>query len=96
MLDAVAGEGAVLARVEPDGDRDHDRALRKAQALGDGRARVRVRERLLELRERLPVERRVPLELRLDDRLGHAEECRPEQSRRYSAAAGVAKLEIRG
>ncbi len=28
VLDAVAGEGAVLARVEPDRDRDHDRALR--------------------------------------------------------------------
>ena len=81
MLHAVAGEDPVLAGVEPHRNRDHDRALGKAQALDDGRARVRVRQRLVELRERLTVERRVPLEFRLDlERLRHAAECSPVYS----------------
>ena len=102
MLHAVAGKNAVLARVEPNRNRHHHGALGKAETLDDGRVRVGVRERLFELRERLPVERRVPLELRFDvDRLCHAgslgQAIGTSVSRRaILPVAGVAKLAIRG
>ena len=73
MLHAVAGEAPELAGVEVDRDRDDCRALGKAEPFRDRRIGIRVRQRLLELRERLPIEGRIPLELRLEaDRLRHA------------------------
>ena len=75
MLYAVAGEHAVLVRVEPDGDRDHHCALGETQPLGNRSADAGVRERQLELRQGLAKQRRVPLERRFDlDDLGHAPE----------------------
>ena len=64
VLDAVAGEDDAAAVVHPDRDGEHDRALGVAEPLGDGVGDVRVRQRLLELRDRRPEERRVPLEVR--------------------------------
>ena len=63
MLDAVAREDRPLAGVEPDRDADHERALRVAQPLGHELLDVGVRQGLFVLRERRPVERRLPLQV---------------------------------
>ena len=63
MLDAVAGEDDAALVVEPDGDREHDRALGVAQALGDRVRHVRIGQGLLELGDGGAEERRVPLEV---------------------------------
>ncbi len=68
VLDAVAGEHDALARVHADRHRDHRGALRKAEALGDVVRDVGDRDRLVELRDRHPVQRRVPLELGMGKR----------------------------
>ena len=65
MLHAVAREDRPAPGVEPHGDADHERALRVAQPLGDELLDVGVRERLLVLRERRPVERRLPFQVPL-------------------------------
>ena len=64
MLHPVGGEDGHVARVEMDGHGDDHGALRVAEPLGHGRGDVRVLERLLELRERCPPERGIPLERR--------------------------------
>ena len=65
VLDAVAGEDDAAAVVELDRDGEHDRALRVAEALGDGVGDVRVRQCVLELRDGRLEERRVPLQVGL-------------------------------
>ncbi len=62
MLDAVGRERPDGAVVELDRQREDHRALGIAQPLGDPVRDVGLEERLLELRPRLPEERRVPLE----------------------------------
>ena len=64
MLHAVCREHGDVPRVEVDRHGDDHGALRIAQPLGYGRRDVGVLERLLELRERRPPERGVPLESR--------------------------------
>ena len=63
VLYAVAGEHDPASVVELHGTGDDDRALGVAQPLGDAVVDVRVRDRLVELRDRRPVERRVELEV---------------------------------
>ena len=63
MLDAVAGEDAPGSIVELDRDADDERSLGIAQPLGHRIADSRVRKRLLELRDRLAVERGLPLQV---------------------------------
>ena len=77
MLHAVPGEDDATAVVHLDGDREHDRPLGVAQPLGDGGRDVGVRHRLLELRDRGPEERGVPLESRVSGSFldGHGGEC---------------------
>ena len=81
VLDAVAREDRPAARVELDRDADDERALRVAEPLGDELLDVRVRERLLVLRQRRPVERRLPLQVPVPGRnllhLGHARSLVP-------------------
>ena len=63
MLDAVAGEDAPGAVVELHRDADDQRPLGIAEPLGHRVADRRMRERLLELRDRLAVERGLPLKV---------------------------------
>ena len=63
MLHAVAREDRPLAGVELDGNADHERALRVAQPLGHELLDVGVRQGLLVLRERRPVERGLPFQV---------------------------------
>ena len=78
VLHPVAGEDAAGCRRRAGPGRSTiERALRVAEPLGDLGRDVGVRERLLELGQRLPVERRVPLERsarRVRRRAGHAAE----------------------
>ena len=62
MLHAVGGEDGALVRVELDRHSDHERALGNAEPPRDRVAHAGVRERLLELGQRLVEERRLPLE----------------------------------
>ena len=75
MLDPVGREDLDMAGVAADRNRDHHGPLRRGQPGDDRLVDVRVGNRLLELRQRRPKERRVPLELHLFDRrllqLGH-------------------------
>ncbi len=72
MLDAVAGEDDAAASVHAHRDRDDRRALGEPQPLGDIVRNVSDRNGLVELRDRHPVERRVPLELGMGKLLGQA------------------------
>ena len=63
VLHPVAGEDDARAVVELDRARDDDRPLRVAEPLRDPRVDVRVRNGLVELRDRRAVERRVVLEV---------------------------------
>ena len=63
VLHPVAGEDDARAVVELDRARDDDRPLGVAEPLGDPRVDVRVRDGLVELRDRRAVERRVELEV---------------------------------
>ena len=85
VLDAVPGKDDPRPLVHPDRDADDDRALRIAQALRDLIGDVRDGNRLVELRDRHPVERRVPLERGMGKRFGRARHGAPSlpASRRY-------------
>ena len=63
VLNAVAREDDARAVVELYRARDDDRALRMPEPLRDARIHVRVRHRLVELRDRRAVERRVVFEV---------------------------------
>src|SRR3954452_8462783 len=63
MLHPVAGEDFPTAAVEANRDADDEGALRKAEPLGDRVPDRGVRERLLELGDRLVEERRFPLQV---------------------------------
>src|SRR5262249_52940749 len=80
VLDPVTGEDAPCAVVELDRDADDKRPLRIAQPLCHRVAASRVRERLLELRDRLAVERCLPLQVPVIGRnvlhFGHRKESR--------------------
>jgi hypothetical protein len=78
VLDAVARKDGVAAVVELDRDGDDQRPLRDAQPLHDRVADVRIRHRLLELRDRLVEERSLPLERRA--LLGHLVHTRHARS----------------
>ena len=72
VLDAVPGEDDAAASVHPHRDRDDRRALGEPQPLGDIVRNVSDRNGLIELRDRHPVKRRVPLELGIGNRFGRA------------------------
>ena len=75
MLDAVRREHLVRPVVQQHRQREDHRALGAAQPLGDEVGDVRELERVVELGQRLLVERRVPLELhRRMNGLGHGPE----------------------
>ena len=81
VLDAVAGKDDAAAVVHADRDRDDRRALRIAQPLGDVVRDVRDRNGLVELRDRHPVQRRIPLELGMGKLLGQARHGRRSVAR---------------
>ena len=80
MLDAVPGEDDAPPVVHPHRDAEDDRALGVAEALGDPLGDVRDRQRLVELGDRHPVERRVPLELGVRKLVGNARHRRAEST----------------
>ena len=92
VLDAVAGEDDAAAVVEPHRAADDERALRVAQPLGDVRVDVGVRDGLVELGDRRPVQRRVPLERGVDrasSMLAMARRSLPACDPLFHAGAGI-------